>query len=65
VQLQALAYSGSDALARRITPYGTLFDGDAIFAVITATIPPKSPLQVEAAGRRWSCRRRRASGRRG
>jgi len=48
VQLQALAYSGSDALARRITPYGTLFDGDAIFAVSTATVPPKSPLQVEA-----------------
>ncbi len=48
VQLQALAYSGSDALARRITPYGTLFDGDAIFAVSTAAVPPKSPLQVEA-----------------
>src|SRR6266571_4673622 len=27
VQLQTLAQSGSDALARRITPYGTLFDG--------------------------------------
>jgi L-aminopeptidase/D-esterase-like protein len=48
VQLQALAQSGSDALARRITPYGTLFDGDVIFAVSTATIKPKSPLQVEA-----------------
>lgn len=48
VQLQALAYSASDALARRITPYGTLFDGDVIFAVSTATVPPKSPMQVEA-----------------
>jgi len=48
VQLQALAYSASDALARRITPYGTLFDGDVIFAVSTAAVPPKSPLQVEA-----------------
>jgi L-aminopeptidase/D-esterase-like protein len=48
VQLQALAYSGSDAIARRITPYGTLFDGDVIFAVSTATVPPKSPMQVEA-----------------
>jgi L-aminopeptidase/D-esterase-like protein len=48
VQLQALAQSGSDALARRITPYGTLFDGDVIFAVTTATVQPKSPLQVEA-----------------
>lgn len=48
VQLQALAYSASDALARRITPYGTLFDGDVIFAVSTATVPPQSPMQVEA-----------------
>jgi len=48
VQLQALAYSGSDALARRITPYGTLFDGDVIFAVSTAQVPPRSPMQVEA-----------------
>jgi len=48
VQLQALASSGSDALARRITPYGTLFDGDVIFAVRTAQVPPRSPMQVEA-----------------
>jgi L-aminopeptidase/D-esterase-like protein len=48
VQLQALAYAGSDALARRITPYGTLFDGDVIIAVSTASVKPKSPLQVEA-----------------
>ena len=48
VQLQALAYSASDALARRITPYGTLFDGDVIFAVSTTAVPAKSPMQVEA-----------------
>lgn len=48
VQLQALAQAGSDALARRITPYGTLFDGDLIIAVSTAAVAPKSPLQVEA-----------------
>jgi L-aminopeptidase/D-esterase-like protein len=48
VQLQALAHSGSDALARRITPYGTLFDGDVVFAVSTAAVKPRSPLQVEA-----------------
>jgi len=48
VQLQALAQSGSDALARRIMPYGTLFDGDVIFAVSTWAVPAKSPLQVEA-----------------
>ena len=40
--------AGSDALARRITPYGTLFDGDVVFAVSTATQPPASPLQPEA-----------------
>jgi len=48
VQLQALAQAGSDALARRITPYGTLYDGDVIFAVSTAQVPAASPLQVEA-----------------
>jgi L-aminopeptidase/D-esterase-like protein len=48
VQLQALAHTGSDALARRITPYGTLFDGDVIFTVSTAAVKPKSPLQVDA-----------------
>ena len=29
-------------------PYGTLFDGDVIFAVSTWAVPAKSPLQVEA-----------------
>jgi L-aminopeptidase/D-esterase-like protein len=48
VQLKALAEAGSDALARRITPYGTLFDGDLVIAVSTAAVPPRSPLQVEA-----------------
>ena len=48
VELQALAASASDAIARRITPYGSLFDGDVIFAVSTATTRPKSPMQLEA-----------------
>jgi len=48
VQLEAVAQAGSDALARRITPYGTLYDGDVVFAVSTAAVPAKSPLQVEA-----------------
>jgi L-aminopeptidase/D-esterase-like protein len=48
VQLEALAWVGSDALARRITPYGTLYDGDVVFAVSTAAIPVGSALQVEA-----------------
>lgn len=48
VALEALAQAGSDALARRITPYGTLFDGDVVFAASTAQLPPVTPLQVEA-----------------
>jgi L-aminopeptidase/D-esterase-like protein len=48
VQLEALAEAGSDALARRITPYGTLYDGDIVFAVSTAAVTPASPLQAEA-----------------
>lgn len=48
VALREVAHAGSDALARRITPYGTLFDGDVVFAVSTATAQPRSALQVEA-----------------
>jgi L-aminopeptidase/D-esterase-like protein len=48
VQLEALAQAGSDALARRITPYGTLYDGDVVFALSTAAVSPASALQAEA-----------------
>ena len=48
VELHGLAQAAGDALARRITPYGTLFDGDVVFAVSTARVPPASPLQAEA-----------------
>ncbi|HEU5324215.1 MAG TPA: P1 family peptidase [Methylomirabilota bacterium] len=48
LELFALAQAGSDALARRITPYGTLFDGDVVFAASTAAVLPASPLQAEA-----------------
>ncbi|HKC46837.1 MAG TPA: P1 family peptidase [Gemmatimonadales bacterium] len=48
VALQSLARAASDALARRITPFGTLFDGDVIFAASTAALAPSSPLQAEA-----------------
>ena len=48
IGLEELGRSGSDALARRITPYGTLFDGDVCFAVSTAQVEPRSPLQVES-----------------
>jgi len=46
--LESLAHATGDALARRIVPYGTLFDGDVVFAVSTAAVAPASPLQVEA-----------------
>jgi L-aminopeptidase/D-esterase-like protein len=29
-------------------PYGTLFDGDIVFALSTATTAPATPLQAEA-----------------
>jgi L-aminopeptidase/D-esterase-like protein len=46
--LESLAHAAGDALARRIVPYGTLFDGDVVFAVSTAAAVPASTLQVEA-----------------
>src|SRR5216683_2086539 len=36
------------ARERRITPFGTLFDGDITFAVSPGSAPTASPLQVEA-----------------
>jgi len=48
LQLQALAQAANDALARRITPFGTLFDGDLTFAVSAGYLPASSPLQIEA-----------------
>ncbi len=49
VQLGALARSASAALYRRITPVGTPFDGDVIFATApyTGGVPVSNP-QVEA-----------------
>src|SRR5207249_5910363 len=35
VALQSLAHAAGDALARRIVPFGTAFDGDVVFAVST------------------------------
>ena len=46
--LESLAHAAADALARRIVPYGTLFDGDIVFAVSTAAVTPATPLQAEA-----------------
>jgi L-aminopeptidase/D-esterase-like protein len=46
--LQGLAHAAGDALARRIIPYGTLFDGDVVFAISTAARALATPLQAEA-----------------
>src|SRR5256884_621924 len=48
VALQALAHAAGDALARRIVPYATPFDGDVVFALSTAQVPAATPLQAEA-----------------
>src|SRR5207249_5028392 len=46
--LESLAHAAGDALARRIVPYGTLFDGDIVFAVSTAAAAPATPPPAEA-----------------
>jgi L-aminopeptidase/D-esterase-like protein len=48
LELRSLAQAASDAMARRITPYGTAFDGDVVFAASTAQLAAGSPLQPEA-----------------
>ena len=47
VELAQLARASGAALARRITPVGTSFDGDVLFAACPASGAPASPLQVE------------------
>lgn len=48
IELSQLAQASSAALFRRITPTGTTFDGDVIFAVCPVDGPSASPPQVEA-----------------
>ena len=47
VELSQLAQASSAALFKRITPTGTSFDGDVIFAVCPLDGPPAPPPQVE------------------
>jgi L-aminopeptidase/D-esterase-like protein len=47
IELAQLAQASSAALFRRITPTGTSFDGDVIFAVCPLDGPPAPPPQVE------------------
>jgi L-aminopeptidase/D-esterase-like protein len=46
-QLAGVADMAADALARRITPVGTQFDGDVVFAVSTGQLEGAAPLTVE------------------
>jgi L-aminopeptidase/D-esterase-like protein len=48
VELRQLAQAASAALFRRITPAGTTFDGDVVFALSPVSGAPASPVQVEA-----------------
>jgi L-aminopeptidase/D-esterase-like protein len=47
VELAQLARAAGAALSRRITPAGTSFDGDVIFAVCPCDGAPATPVQVE------------------
>jgi L-aminopeptidase/D-esterase-like protein len=47
VQLQGVAEMACDALAQRITPFGTSFDGDIVFAASAGEVPVEVPLMME------------------
>src|SRR5204862_5324863 len=47
LELEAVAHAGGDALARRIVPHNTRFDGDVVIAPSTAAVAPATPLQAE------------------
>jgi L-aminopeptidase/D-esterase-like protein len=47
LQLAQLARAAGAALARRITPVGTSFDGDVIFSIAPLDGPAAPPIQVE------------------
>lgn len=44
--------AAADAMAQRITPVGTPFDGDLVFAVSVGEQPPPTPLMVEQLAQR-------------
>lgn len=47
LELQSVAEMAADALSRRITPVGTAFDGDLVFAVSAGDVLPVTPLAIE------------------
>jgi L-aminopeptidase/D-esterase-like protein len=50
LELASVARAGGDALARRIVPIGTAFDGDVVFACSTGAVEAL-PIQVEQLAR--------------
>lgn len=50
IQLGGVAHAGGDALARRIVPIGSAFDGDVIFACSVGSIEAP-PIQIEQMAR--------------
>ncbi len=46
-QLRGVAEMAGDALSQRITPVGTQFDGDVVFAACTSEMAPAHPLTIE------------------
>ncbi len=51
-ELAEVAAMAVDALAQRITPVGTQYDGDIVFAVSTSELEGQGPLGVELLGQR-------------
>jgi L-aminopeptidase/D-esterase-like protein len=47
LELHSVAQMAADAMGQRITPVGTTFDGDIVFAVSTGDVVPANPIQVE------------------
>ena len=47
LELQSVAEMAADALGQRITPVGTAFDGDMVFAVSAGDVKPATATEVE------------------
>jgi L-aminopeptidase/D-esterase-like protein len=50
--LAQVARAAADGLAQRITPVGTAFDGDLVFAVSAGELPAPTPVMVELLAQR-------------
>ena len=47
IGLRSVAQMAADAMSQRITPVGTAYDGDVVFAVSAGQVEPSSNLEVE------------------